>query len=96
MSRYFSLVFFLGFIGCASIQPPPGGPEDKTPPDLDTVIPHQRQLNVPKDTKLHFIFKKNIDRTSFMTALSVIPYMSGVVKYNWSGYDEVEVVIHEQ
>ncbi len=96
MSRFIPFLLFLGFIGCASIQPPPGGPEDKTPPTLDTTMPHQRQLNVERDTKLHFIFKKNIDRSSFMSSLTVIPYMSGVVKYKWSGYDEVVVVLPEQ
>ena len=96
MSRFIPALLLLGFIGCASIQPPPGGPEDKTPPVLDTVMPHQRQLNVQRDTKLHFIFKKNIDRTSFMSSLSITPYLSGVVKYKWSGYDEVTVILPEQ
>jgi len=96
MSRYILSLLFLSLIGCASIQPPPGGPQDKTPPMLDTIMPHQRQLNVLRDTKLHFIFKRNIDRGSFMSALSVTPYLSGTVKYNWSGYDEVTVVLPEQ
>ncbi|MDP4237364.1 MAG: Ig-like domain-containing protein [Bacteroidota bacterium] len=96
MSRSLPLLFFLVYIGCASIQPPPGGPEDKTPPALDTVMPHQRQLNVQRDAKLHFIFKTNIDRSSFMNSLSITPYLSGVVKYKWSGYDEVIVVLPEQ
>lgn len=96
MSRFISVLLLLGLIGCASIQPPPGGPEDKTPPALDTVMPHQRQLNVERDTKLHFIFKQNIDRSSFMSSLSLVPYMSGSVKYKWSGYDEVVVTLPEQ
>ncbi len=96
MSRYLLLFFYLGLIGCASIQPPPGGPEDKTPPALDTIMPHQRQINVERDTKLHFFFKKNIDRNSFITALSITPYLNGVVKYKWSGYDEVTVILPEQ
>src|SRR5437870_10038779 len=96
MSRSLPVLFFLFLAGCASVQPPPGGPEDKTPPTLDTVMPHHRQLNVPRDTKLHFIFRQNIDRSSFMSALSVTPYLSGPVKYSWSGYDEVVVTLPEQ
>jgi hypothetical protein len=96
MSRYFLPFLFLFIIGCASIQPPPGGPEDKTPPELDTTMPYQRQINTQRDTKLHFIFKKNIDRSSFMAAISITPYLSGVVKYNWDGYDEVTVILPEQ
>jgi hypothetical protein len=96
MSRYLLLIFSIGCIGCASIKPPPGGPEDKTPPALDTIMPHHRQLNVQRDTKLHFFFKRNIDRGSFMSALSITPYLNGSVTYKWSGYDEVTVVLPEQ
>ncbi|MEP7235751.1 MAG: Ig-like domain-containing protein, partial [Ignavibacteriota bacterium] len=94
--RYFAVLFLIGLFGCASIQPPPGGPEDKTPPSLDTMMPHHRELNVQRDTKLHFIFKNNIDRSAFMSSLSITPYLSGVVKYDWSGYDEVSVTLPEQ
>ena len=31
-----------------------------------------------------------------MSSLSVTPYISGVVKYNWSGYDEVSVELPEE
>src|SRR5690242_1663633 len=96
MRRYILLMIVFCFTGCASIQPPPGGPEDKTPPTLDTVMPPQRSLNVPRDTKLHFIFTHNIDRASFTSALSITPYLSGPVKYNWDGYDEVTVILPEQ
>jgi hypothetical protein len=96
MSRYIIPVLLVALASCASIQPPPGGPDDKTPPMLDTVMPHNRQLNVERDTKLHFFFKRNIDRSSFTNALTLTPYMSGQVKYNWSGYDEVKVVLPEQ
>src|SRR5579872_7213323 len=96
MSRFTLLLMTLFCIGCASIQPPPGGPEDKTPAALDTVIPHQRQLNVLRDTKLHFVFKKNIDRGSFTSSLSIIPYLNGSLKYKWYGYDEVVVTLPDQ
>ncbi len=79
--------------GCAAIQPPPGGPEDKSPPEMEETVPLQRALNVPRTSKLHFLFKQNIERNSFMSAISVTPYLSGLVKYNWYGYDEVEVVL---
>lgn len=91
-----SLAISLFLIGCASIQPPPGGPEDKTPPMLDTVMPHQRELNVQRDSKIHFFFKRNIDRNSFTSSLSITPYLNGVVKYKWSGYDEVTITLPEQ
>ena len=87
------LLSVLLIAGCAAIQPPPGGPEDKSPPVIEESVPLDRALNVSRSTKLYFAFKQNIDRESFMKAITITPYVAGIVKYNWSGYDEVEVVL---
>lgn len=89
--RTLALPFILLLAGCAAIQPPPGGKEDKTPPAIEEVTPAAGSLNVPRTTKLHFHFKHNVDRSSFTSAITVTPYMNGVVKYDWYGYDEVVV-----
>jgi hypothetical protein len=93
MSRNLFVFLSICIAGCAAIQPPPGGKEDKTPPMIDSasVFPAMHALNVSRSTKFHFEFAHNIDRNSFMSAISVTPYIDGVVKYNWSGYDEVTV-----
>jgi hypothetical protein len=88
-------VLLLFVASCASIQPPPGGPEEKTPPAVDTTTPYNRQLNVSKDTKLYFRFDRPVDRASFIQAFSITPYVNGVVDYDWSGYDEVTVQLPE-
>lgn len=54
-------------------------------------FPKDGSLNVPTDVKPYFQFAQNVDRSSFMQAISITPYMSGQVKYDWSGYDEVQV-----
>lgn len=86
------LIFYLAQ-GCASIQPPPGGPEDKTPPAIDTTTPFNRQTNVATDTRLHFEFSTPLDKASFTQAFTITPYITGTPVFKWSGYDEVNVVL---
>jgi hypothetical protein len=86
-------LFVLG--SCASIQPPPGGPEDKTPPEILATSPEQRSLNVPTDTRIRFVFNSPLDRASFQTALTITPYVNGRIEYDWDGYDEVTVILPE-
>lgn len=83
------------FISCASIQPPPGGPEDKTPPEIIGISPEPRSINVDRDTRLRFIFSTPLDRASFQSALTITPYVNGRLEYDWSGYDEVTVILPE-
>lgn len=81
--------------GCASIKPPPGGDEDKTPPTIDTTFPSIGQTNVPKDIKPRILFEQNVERSTFTQSVTLTPYMPGVIKYDWSGYDEVELELPE-
>jgi hypothetical protein len=85
------LVLILFIASCASIKAPPGGEEDKTPPQIDTTFPAPGQLNVSRTPRIRFSFKHNIDRTSMTQSVTMTPYMSGQVKFDWSGYDEVEL-----
>jgi hypothetical protein len=80
---------------CASIQPPPGGPEDKTPPEIIEISPAPRSINVPRDTRLRFIFSTPLERATFQSAFNITPYVNGRIEYDWSGYDEVTVILPE-
>lgn len=88
-------VILLTLLGCASIKPPPGGEEDKTPPTIDTTFPAGGATNVPLNIKPRILFEQNVDRTSFTQSVTLTPYMPGVIKYDWSGYDEVELELPE-
>jgi hypothetical protein len=83
-------------IGCAAQKPPPGGPEDKTPPTIDTTIPHTGQTNVPTNTRVEFRFDRDVDRASFQQAVSVTPYITGTLRFHWSGYDQVNIEFPER
>ena len=91
LRQLLSLAYLLFLTSCASIRPPPGGDEDKSPPQIDTTMPTAGMTNVSRKTNIHFEFAQNIDRSSFMQAITITPYMQGVVKYDWSGYDEVDI-----
>lgn len=95
LRQLLSLAFLLFLTSCASIKPPPGGDEDKSAPQIDTTIPAFGTTNVPRKTTLHFEFAQNIDRSSFAQSITITPYMQGVVKYDWSGYDEVDIELPE-
>ncbi len=95
--RYFLLIVLaIVLASCAGIKPPPGGPEDIKPPTIDTTMPANGSLNVPLDTKIHIFFQQNVDRQSFTSSVSMTPYLNGVVKYDWSGYDEVTINLPEK
>ncbi|HET6512002.1 MAG TPA: Ig-like domain-containing protein, partial [Candidatus Kapabacteria bacterium] len=85
----------LSLASCASIQPPPGGPEDKTPPEIVEISPAPRSINVPRDTRLRFIFSTPLERATFQSAFNITPYVNGRIEYDWSGYDEVTVILPE-
>jgi hypothetical protein len=86
-------IFSVLLISCASQQPPPGGPVDKTPPAIDSVFPAHRAINVPENTRIYFHFARDVDKASFEQAFSITPYLIGTPKFHWSGHDEVYVVL---
>ena len=91
----FSLIA-LSLQACAAMAPPPGGPEEKIPPAIDTTTPYNRQINVPVDTRIMFRFDRDVDRASFIQAFSITPYLIGIPKYRWSGNDQVTVELSER
>ncbi len=58
---------------CAREGFPPGGPEDRTPPQLVEVAPAKNATRVPLSAHLEFTFSEKIDRASFEQALFISP-----------------------
>lgn len=56
--------------GCAQVKPPPGGPEDKSPPKAIEVIPADSSVNVPLDTPIRITFDEYIKGSAGNIALS--------------------------
>ena len=48
--------------GCAKVASPPGGPEDKTPPDIISTYPLNNAVNIQKDNKITIAFSEGVDK----------------------------------
>ena len=78
---------------CARQAPPPGGPEDRTPPRMLAATPEQNATRVPVSTRPQFTFSEKIDRVSFEGAFFVSPPVQGEkkIRFRWRG-KQVEVI----
>ncbi|MDP2360194.1 MAG: Ig-like domain-containing protein [bacterium] len=72
-------------VGCARIQPPPGGPPDTQPPTLrlDRLKPGATQVEARPDFVFHF--SEYMDRASVRSALSLNPRPEGELELDWRG-----------
>lgn len=82
-------IFALIFSSCANQQPPPGGPEDKTPPKVISVLPVSGTVNY-SGNKIDLEFDEYVERRSFEESFFISPKPKGGIKFNWSG-KEVEI-----
>ncbi|MDZ7361056.1 MAG: Ig-like domain-containing protein [candidate division KSB1 bacterium] len=92
--RFFCLLAVLMFLpACARQLPPPGGPEDRTPPQILSAAPQPNATRVSRSARPQFIFSEKVDHTSFEQAFFVSPTPSGEKKtrFRWRG-KQVEIV----
>lgn len=68
-----SLVFIIVIFGCAKTGVLPGGPEDKTPPDVMVTEPLSGATMVPRDSRITIRFSEPIDRNTAEKALFISP-----------------------
>ena len=81
-------LFFLWamlFCSCAKRGFPPGGPEDKTPPEIVTTQPAGGALNVALNEKIEITFSERMDPRSVEKAVFVSPNPEGTLDFDWSG-----------
>ena len=81
-------IFLAGWIlfcSCAKRGFPPGGPEDKTPPEIVTTHPAGGTLNVPLDGKIEISFSERMDPRSVERAVFVSPNPEGALDFDWNG-----------
>jgi uncharacterized protein (DUF2141 family) len=60
-------------LGCAKAVRPPGGPEDKTPPQIFRTDPISGSTRVPLDSPIIIEFSESIDRQTASKALFISP-----------------------
>jgi len=86
LGYHFCLITILFVInGCAKIESPRGGPEDKSKPDIIQVKPPAGSTNIPLDSDIEIVFSKNMNETITEKALFISPLFFDYPEYKWSG-----------
>ncbi len=73
MKRIIVPLSLLIAVACAVIQPPPGGPEDRTPPHIVGVYPTPDSTGIPTDAGIRVIFSENVDEETFKERIKLYP-----------------------
>jgi len=66
-------LFSLLFLSCAKFGPPPGGPEDKTAPEVASVSPSSGSLRVDTGAFFEFVFSEKVQRASLAANVFISP-----------------------
>lgn len=64
---------------------PPGGPEDKTPPDIVFSSPEQNSVKVPLESDVTIEFSEPVNRAAVEASLYLSPEPGRRLRYKWSG-----------
>lgn len=75
----------LWLAGCAHVEPPSGGPEDKTPPAVAAAYPAPGAVNVPRDARVILRFNEWIDRAAARGQVLLSPPLPGRVRVEVDG-----------
>ncbi len=66
-------------------MPPRGGPEDKTPPAIESITPNAGATNVPIDTKIEIVFSERMIKNTVSDAIFISPWPAEEIYYKWKG-----------
>lgn len=80
-SAYFYIILFL-LASCANIQPPQGGPEDKTPPKIVSYSPESLTRNFNKDY-IEIEFSEYVNKNKVMENIFISPELE--LEFDFSG-----------
>ncbi len=79
---------------CAQIEPPRGGPEDRTPPVLLTVSPDSGAVGLRGVDRLEFTFSEKVDPRPAQRFLKLYPPLE-IAKTRWHGRRRAEVLLRD-
>lgn len=92
--RLLSLLLLVLLRMCASQGSPPGGPEDKTPPQIVNVSPQNGATNVSENVKISMDFSEYVDKRSIEPAIFISPYVESGYEVEAS-YKSVDISFNE-
>jgi uncharacterized protein (DUF2141 family) len=79
------LLWVLVIPQCAHKEPPPGGPVDRTSPEVVSHLPKPNAVGVPLDQGIAITFSEAMDRSSVADALFISPAPREAPKIKWRG-----------
>ncbi|MFH1701580.1 MAG: Ig-like domain-containing protein [Candidatus Zixiibacteriota bacterium] len=79
------LISLLFFMGCAKSVGPPGGPIDRTPPEVVSSAPKSRDINVPLDSRIIIEFSEKINSRTVLKSVFITPQMTPEPEIQISG-----------
>ena len=80
--------------GCASVEPPPGGPEDRTPPRLASAWPESGTVGLGEVRELLFSFSEKVEPRPAERFLRLYPPVK-IADTDWSGRRQARVRLAE-
>ncbi len=73
MRRIWFALIPLVAAACAVVQPPPGGPEDREPPHVVSIVPQPDSAGVAPDTEMLVTFSEKVDGDTFKERIRLYP-----------------------
>ncbi|KAB2878265.1 hypothetical protein F9K33_13865 [bacterium] len=82
-NRIIILTMLLFTWGCASMQPPGGGPEDKEAPEVIWTIPTNDSVRVSRKVDIFVAFSEKMNHETVENAVYLSPHPAGEIKFSW-------------
>lgn len=80
---------------CANRKAPPGGPEDKSPPQVTATFPTADSTNIAHLEYLEFQFNESVDRASLRDQVWMLPELSHGFELRWKGDKKLRIVLND-
>lgn len=73
MRRAFLACVLFFSLSCAVVQPPSGGPEDREPPHVVSIVPVPDSSGVGRDSEIRITFSEKVDGDTFKERIRLYP-----------------------
>ncbi|RMG66522.1 MAG: hypothetical protein D6715_06645 [Calditrichaeota bacterium] len=87
--------FLLSLQGCAIRQAPPGGPEDRQPPQVIATFPTRDSTGVKALDFVEFRFSEGVEKGSLSGQVWIQPALPGPLQLKWKGNRKLRILISD-
>jgi len=78
-----ALIALIIILSCAKVSAPPGGPEDKSGPEIISTIPAGDAVSVAPVNSISIEFSESIEKKTIEDAVFISPRIEGEIEYKW-------------